>query len=60
MANLKSEKHGNAMEKKDKAPAAATRLRTLSVRSGVTAGQANMGCSPCHKPTNHNETLVAR
>jgi len=59
MTNPKSQKHGNAIEKKDKA-VAAPRLRTLSVRSGVTAGLALMGCTPCHKPTNHNETLVVR
>ena len=58
MTNPKNEKHGNAIEKKGKTAVAATRLRTLSVRSGVTAGLALMGCSPCHKPTNHNETLV--
>ena len=60
MTNPKSEKHGKAMEKKDKALAAIPRLRTLSVRSGVTAGLALMGCTPCHKPTNHNETLVVQ
>jgi hypothetical protein len=60
MATIKGEKHGNAIEKKDKAAAPATRLRTLTVRSGITAGLARMGCTPCHKPSNHNETLVGR
>jgi hypothetical protein len=59
MATSKNEKQGRAIETAAKSEKLG-KLRTLSVRSGVTAGLARMGCSPCHKPTNHNETLVER
>jgi hypothetical protein len=59
MATMKREKN-SVIEKNDKSAALKTRLRTLTVRSGVTAGLARAGCSPCHRPSNHNETLVTR
>jgi hypothetical protein len=58
MATRKNEKQGRAIETAAKSEKLG-KLRTLTVRSGVTAGLARMGCTPCHKP-NHNETLVER
>ena len=58
MATIKTEKQGRAIEKNATSEKLG-KLRTLTVRSGVTAGLARMGCTPCHKP-NHNETLIER
>jgi hypothetical protein len=57
MATMKRE---TRTEKNPKAEAPERRLRTLTVRSGVTAGLAKAGCGTCHRPSNHNETLVVR
>jgi hypothetical protein len=59
MATIKNEKTGRANEKNEKGEKLG-KLRTLTVRSGVTAGLMRAGCGTCHKPTNHNETLVER
>jgi len=58
MAIIKREKRDSVVEKKDKGMEP-KKLRTLTVRSGVTAGLRMAGCNPCHQP-NHNETLVTR
>jgi hypothetical protein len=59
METAKNEKREGRIEKNREHAAAKPRLRTLTVRSGITAGLARAGCTPCHRP-NHNETLVER
>jgi hypothetical protein len=60
MNTIKGEKRMSAGEKQDKGAAEKSKLRTLTVRSGITAGLAMKGCGTCHRPSNHNETLVTR